>query len=168
VFFSRTGVTRRVAEALAHAVPADVEELREVRSRRGLLGYLRSGFEATTRRASSELLPVQRDPRNYDLVLIGGPTWGAALSSPVRAYLEGQRQKLPDTGLFVTCAGREADTVLAQMSALLSKPPLATLTLRDVDVKRSPAVQVGEFLEQALVAWEKRGAAPPANPRAVG
>jgi hypothetical protein len=156
VFFSRTGITRKVAEALAHAAGADVDELRETRSRSGFWGYLRSGFEATYRRPSSELLPHEHDPRNYDIVLIGSPTWSASLSSPVRAYLEQQAALLPDTGLFVTCAGARADVVLAQMSSLLTKPTLAKLTLRHADVKYGPAIQVGEFLEAVLVAWEKR------------
>jgi menaquinone-dependent protoporphyrinogen IX oxidase len=157
VFFSRTGTTRKAAEALAHAAGADLEELRESRSRSGILGYLRSGYEATYRRPSSDLVPPQRDPRNYDIVFIGGPTWSASLSSPVRAYLERQRAALPDTGLFATCGGPRADAVLAQMSELLTKPALAKLTLPEAEVKRSPAVQVAEFLETALVAWEKQG-----------
>jgi len=163
VFFSRTGVTRKVAEALAHAASADVEELHEARSRRGFWGYLRSGFEATYRRPSSELLPLKRDPRRYDIVLVGSPTWSASLSSPVRAYLEQQGALLPDTGLFVTCAGPRADSVLAQMSSLLTKPALAKITLRDADVRHGPAVQIGEFLEAVLVAWEKRGNDPRAS-----
>ncbi len=154
VFFSRSGTTRKVAQALAHAAGADLEELRESRSRSGLWGYLRSGYESTYRRSSSNLLPPERNPRDYDIVFIGGPTWSASLSSPVRAYLQQQRASLRDTGLFVTCGGPRADGVLAQMSELLTKPALATLTLSEAEVKRSPAVLVGEFLEKTLVAWE--------------
>lgn len=156
VFFSRSGTTRKVAHALAHAAAADLEELRESRSRGGFWGYFRSGFEATYRRSSSDLLPAARDPRNYDIVFIGGPTWSASAASPVRAYLEQHRTSLPDTGLFVTCRGPRADAALAQMAALLTKPPLAQLALPEPDVKRSPAILVGEFLETALVAWEKK------------
>jgi menaquinone-dependent protoporphyrinogen IX oxidase len=156
VFFSRTGTTRKVAQALAHAAGADVEELRESRSRSGVWGYLRSGYEATYGRSSSDLLPTQRDPRDYDIVFIGSPTWSSSLSSPVRAYLERQSHCLPDTGLFVTCGGPRADAALAQMSKLLAKPALATLALPEPDVKRSPAILVGEFLEMTLVAWEKQ------------
>jgi menaquinone-dependent protoporphyrinogen IX oxidase len=162
VFFSRSGTTRKVAEALAHAANADIEELHEARSRSGWWGYLRSGFEGAYRRPSRELALPQRDPAAYDIVFIGSPTWSGSLSSPVRAYLERERGVLPDTGLFVTCGSPRADAVLAQMSELLKKPALAQLTLRDADVKSSPAVQIGEFLETALVAWETRDAQPQA------
>jgi hypothetical protein len=163
VFFSRGGITRKVADALAHAAQADLEELREIRSRSGLWGYLRSGFEGTYRRPSLELLPIKHNPRDYDIVLIGSPTWSGSLSSPVRAYLERHGAALRNAGLFVTCGGSRADGVLAQMAALLPKPALATLTLQDSEVRCSPAVQVGEFLETALVAWEKHRSQPPSR-----
>jgi len=53
VFFSRTGTTRGVAEGIARATGADLEELREARSRLGILGWLRSGYEGTYRRPAS-------------------------------------------------------------------------------------------------------------------
>ncbi|HYJ11929.1 MAG TPA: hypothetical protein VEX18_23050, partial [Polyangiaceae bacterium] len=67
VYFSRTGSTRKVAEGIAHAADADLEELRESRSRRGLLGWLRSGYEGTYR-LSSRPLPPLREPSNYQIV----------------------------------------------------------------------------------------------------
>jgi menaquinone-dependent protoporphyrinogen IX oxidase len=156
VFFSRSGTTRKVAQALAHAAGADLEELRESRSRGGFWGYLRSGYEATYRRSSSDLLPTLCQPRDYDVVFVGSPTWSASVSSPVRAYLEQQRAALPETALFVTCGGPRSDAALAQMAALVAKPPLAQLALPEPEVKRSPAILVGEFLEKTLLAWESR------------
>ena len=46
VDYSRTGNTHLVAKAIAHDCGADLERIREVRSRRGLWGYLRSAREA--------------------------------------------------------------------------------------------------------------------------
>ena len=40
------------------------------------------------------------------------------------------------------------------MAALLKNAPLATLAMLERDVKRSPAVEVGELTEAALCAWE--------------
>ena len=46
VYYSRTGVTRRVAEQIARRVGADAVAIRDVRSRDGVLGYVRSAMEA--------------------------------------------------------------------------------------------------------------------------
>jgi flavodoxin len=153
VFFSRTGTTRCLAEHIARATGADLEELKENQSRRGLWGWLRSGYEGTYRR-SAKPLPVQRHLRDYDLVFVGSPTWNRALASPVRGFLEQHASELTNVALFATCQGQGATEVNAQMAALLKNAPLATLTMLERDVKRSPAVEVGELTEAALCAWE--------------
>lgn len=153
-FFSRTGITRRLAEHIARATGAELEELRESRSRRGPWGWLRSGYEGTYRR-SAPVLPLQRNLRDYDLVFVGSPTWNRALSSPVRGFLEQHGRELQNVALFATCQGRGADDVLEQMAALLEKAPLATLAMLEGDVRRGPAVQVGELSEAALRGWER-------------
>jgi len=153
-FFSRTGTTRRLAEHIARATGADLEELREAKSRRGIWGWLRSGYEGTYRR-SAEVLPLGHNLRDYDLVFVGSPTWNRALASPVRGFLEQYASELSNVALFATCQGRGASDVLEQMSELLKKPPLATLAMIEMDVKHGPAVQVGELSEAALRAWEK-------------
>jgi flavodoxin len=155
VFFSRTGTTRRLAEHIARATGADVEELKESRSRGGILGWLRSGYEGTYRR-SAQILPLRRRLSDYDLVFIGSPTWNRALASPVRGFLEQYSSALPSAALFATCQGRGASDVIEQMAALLKEPPLATLAMLESDVQSGPAVQVGELSEAALVAWEKK------------
>lgn len=154
VFFSRTGTTRRLAEHIARATGADLEELRESRSRRGIFGWLRSGYEGTYRR-SAKVLPLQRNLRDYDLVFVGSPTWNRALASPVRGFLEQHAHELANVALFATCQGQGATEVNAQMAAMLRHAPLATLAMLASDVKRGPAVQVGELTEAALCAFEQ-------------
>lgn len=164
VYFSRSGTTRCVAEAIARATGADLEELREPHSRAGLWGWLRSGYEGSYRRAA-EPLPLARDPSKYDLVFVGSPTWNRALSSPVRGFLQQYRGALPSVVLFATCSGRGADAVLHEMTELVTNAPLAQLAIVEADVRHGPAVEVGELIERALVAWEKRSASSTGEPQ---
>ena len=124
VFFSRSGTTRCLAEHIARATGADLEELRESRSSSGLGGWLRSGYEGTYRR-SAETLPLQRYLRDYDLVFVGSPTWNRALASPVRGFLERHASELANVALFATCQGEGATEVNAQMATVLARPPPA-------------------------------------------
>ena len=160
VFFSRTGTTRCLAEHIARATQGELEELRERRSRRGIIGWLRSGYEGTYRLAA-EILPLHHSLRDYDLVYVGSPTWNQSLASPVRRFLADNAGALPNVALFATCAGKGATEVIAQMTQMLTRPPLATLAMLQNDVKHGAAVQVGETVETALKAWEGvRGEAP--------
>lgn len=159
VFFSRTGTTKHLAEAIARAEDCDIEELREARSRRGLLGWLRSGYEGTYGR-SAETLPLQHDLRKYDLVFVGSPTWSRSLSSPVRGFLEDRGSELKDVAIFATYGGHGGEAVLDQMAALLGRAPLARLSVREGTAKHTPAVWAAEFAEAAIAAWEARRGTP--------
>lgn len=132
VYYSRSGYTRTVAEALAKAMHADVEEITESRSRRGILGYLRSAREAIARIPAT--IARTKDPSPYELVIIGTPVWAGALSSPVRAYLVANRASLADVAFFCTMGGRGADQVFEQMRALTRTPPRARLAVTDRDI----------------------------------
>jgi hypothetical protein len=155
VYYSRTGNTASVAEGLARASEADTEAIAASVPRRGVVGYLFSGFEALFERESL-ILPPQRDPRDYDIVLVGGPIWNSTISSPVRSYLKRFASSLPDVAFFVTSGGGEDARALQQMAELSGKKPLAVLGLRERDLKGRFAVYLGEFWESVISAWEAR------------
>jgi hypothetical protein len=113
VCYSRGGTTRQVAEQLASSLGAELDEIEEVGSRAGGLGYLRSAFEAVARGIPA--IRTQKNPRDYDLVVIGTPVWAGTMSSPVRAYLLRHHGRLPRVALFAVMAGRGAESTLREM-----------------------------------------------------
>ena len=135
VYFSRTGHTRRVAEEIARQLGADTEAIEEPRSRAGLFGYIRSAREAVKQQGAAITAP-RKDPRDYELVILGTPVWAGNLSSPVRAYLAAQRAKLPQVAFFCTQNGSGAAKVLRQMADLCERAPLAELTVRAAELRR--------------------------------
>ena len=66
VFYSRSGGTRRVAEAIAAGLGADLEEIGDATDRGGVLGYLRCAAEALLG-ASTEIDRPAKDPASYDV-----------------------------------------------------------------------------------------------------
>ena len=46
VYYSRSGTTRKIAEALSEALNANIEEIVEANDRAGFFGYVRSLVEA--------------------------------------------------------------------------------------------------------------------------
>jgi hypothetical protein len=63
------------------------------------------------------------------LVVIGTPVWAWSVSSPVRAYLSANKQRLPEVAFFCTMGGRGSATAFAQMQEIAGKAPLATCAL---------------------------------------
>jgi flavodoxin len=130
VYYSRTGHTRGLAQRIAAALGADIEEIVDRVDRRGILGYLRSGRDAWLGRRS-EIVPPTNDPGKFDLVLIGTPVWNMSLSSPVRSYLQDGAQRLPQVAFFCTLGGSGAARVFRQMQQVCGKPPRATLAITE-------------------------------------
>jgi len=145
VFYSRTGNTRHVAEAIAESLKADIEEIRDARSRSGVLGFLRSGYEALTGKLA-EIQQVAGKPDEYDLVLVGSPVWVGRLSSPMRTYLTLYGRSIKQTAFFCTCKSDEG-RAFKEMEAL-SKKPIATLCIREEEVKSGEYIRkIEEFIK---------------------
>ena len=133
VYYSRSGNTRRIARAIADAIPSEVEEIIDDRDRRGIVAYLRSGFEAWFARPVP-LRESRHDPRQFDVVLIGTPIWNSSVSSPVRSWLTRHRDQLPEVAFFVTYGGSGIQRVVRQLQELAARPPQAILALRERDL----------------------------------
>jgi flavodoxin len=124
VYYSRSGTTRKIAEAVSEALNCDLDEIVEAKSRAGFFGYMRSLVEARQKRPSV-IAPAKRDASSYDLVVIGTPVWGWSVSSPVRAYLMANRDQLPEVAFFCTLGGAGGANAFAQMQGITGKIPRA-------------------------------------------
>jgi flavodoxin len=133
VFYSRSGTTRRIAEALSAALKCDLEEITEPRRRTGLLGYMRSLLEASRKRPST-IAPKKHEVSSYDLVVIGTPVWAWSLSSPVRAYLMATAGQLPEVAFFCTLGASGSENAFAQMMAVVGKKPRAVCAITQGEV----------------------------------
>ena len=129
VWYSRTGATRTLGRWIAAAAEAEIEELDDGDSRRGLWGYLRSGTEAFFHRRV-ELHPPKFDPREFDLVIVGTPVWRLSISSPVRTWLETWGRALPRLAFFCTMDRMGSRRVFRQMERVCGRTPEATFAER--------------------------------------
>lgn len=148
--YSRSGNTHEVAQAIASACGADLEQIQDVKPRNGLWGWIRSGREAL-RGTPASIRPTKRDPAAYDLVVLGSPVWAGHVSSPMRAYLERARE-LSRVAFFVTEGGSGGVKALAEMTTLARQQPVATLELRANDIGGDFRPKLGGFLSRVRAA----------------
>ncbi len=153
-FYSRSGTTRKIPEALAPQLKCDVEEITANQSHTGFIGIVRSLIEAMRHRPA-RIAPTSRDPSSYDLVVIGTPVWAWSVSSPIRAYLINNRNNLPQVAFFCTMGGRGSESTFAQMQDLAGKPPRATAAFT------TPQVLAGDFPRQLAEFVQALGLAKP-------
>ena len=84
-YYSRTGQTRKVCEKLAGLLGADLEEIGDAKSRRGLLGCLVAGKDAAF--GKSTTLTTSHSLEGRKVVVLGTPVWAGGPAPAVQAYL---------------------------------------------------------------------------------
>lgn len=101
VYATRTGTGKIMADRIGKALNADVEQIADKVNRKGVLGFMLSGFQASTRRCSP-IGPFAHDPAGYDLTILVSPVWAGSLASPIRTFLRDYGSKLKDAALVVS------------------------------------------------------------------
>jgi len=133
VYYSRTGITRKVAQELAKILDCDCDEIIDTVDRAGVKGYMISGRDAMLKNLT-KLEPAKKDPSKYDLVVVGTPIWAGKISAPLRTYLAGNKSNLKKLAFFCTQGGSGADKACEEMERAFGKLPVAKLALLTKEV----------------------------------
>ncbi len=134
VFYSNTGNTLKLAEILSDKLESETLEIKDRRKRKGLIGFLRAGFDAITSNVTI-IEDFKLRLSEYDLVIIGSPIWAGRLTPAIRTFLIGNSEVLPDVAFFTTHAGGGSSKALLQMEELAEKEPLACLSIEKSNLK---------------------------------
>lgn len=90
VVYSRDGSCVRTAEAIAERIGgAEIRRLEEAKERHGFFGFLRSGFQAATRRPAKLVGDPWQGLEPGRHVYLVAPIWAGKPNPAIRAFLEG-------------------------------------------------------------------------------
>lgn len=88
LYYSYGGNTRRVAEKIARETGADLCEIRTVHPYEGdYQAVVDQGQEEIRRGFEPELLPLEKDPADYEVVILGTPVWWYTFAPAMRTLL---------------------------------------------------------------------------------
>lgn len=152
VVYSRTGHTRRVGAEIASRLGCTLAEIREPRARQGLLGALRSGYEAVFARTPA-IEPLRENLRDFGVVAVGTPVWAGRVSAPVRSFLRRYRGDIGALAAFCTMGGHDAANTFGNIEAITGKPPVAVLALAETEIGESQA-KLDAFVDSVRAAGE--------------
>lgn len=149
VFYSRRGTTKRLAENLASRLGADLEELEDKENRQGFWALLKASRDAL-RKKKTIISPVKYSPTDYDLVVIGSPTWAGAPACALNTYLHEQRDNIKRAAFFVTQGSSGGDKVISRLIEASGVPAVATLLLNSPEALSETATSKIEAFIKAL------------------
>ncbi len=133
VFYSRTGVTAKVARKIAAAMPCELEEIIDTKSRAGLLGWLGGGRDAF-RKKKTVIRQTEKPPAAYDLVILGTPVWAGNMTPAIRTYITQNKENLKEVAFFCTMGNAGEKRTLRKMEELCGKKPSAVLAVKQKNV----------------------------------
>jgi flavodoxin len=133
VYYSRSGHSKKVAEAISNAFKCDIEELKDTKKRSGILGWIFAGRDGSMKNLT-KLNDVTKDIRVYDLIIIGGPIWAWNVCAPVRTFLTNYGDQIKSAAFFCTQAGSGAENAFKSMEEVLGKQPIAKQVVNDADM----------------------------------
>lgn len=133
-YYSRTGVTAKVAKDIQREFSADIEEIEDTKKRSGIIGWIKSCYDSI-RGIPAKIKPVEKDPSEYDTVIVGTPVWASTMASPILTYITENKAKFKNIAFFCTCGSSGYEETLAKMEEIATKEPLETLFLTKTDIE---------------------------------
>ena len=144
VYYSRSNITKKLAEDIAGKLNCDIEEIKPKVNYNGKLGYAR-GIKDGASGKNVELESLKYNPQEYDVVYLGAPVWASKAANPLISYLLQNEGKFNDVKFFLTAGSSGFDSSFKQMEDK-SKKPLKTLALTTKEVKTN-AYDLTSFLD---------------------
>ncbi len=135
VFYSRDGTTKEIAKTISKVMNADIEEVIDLKNRRGFFAYFTAGYEAGNRKLAA-IKKTKKDPNRYDLIVIGTPIWSWKMTPAVRTYIENNKSNFKKVAFFCVMGGSGDKDTFLDMATISKKKPVATVSFRTFEVKQ--------------------------------
>jgi len=120
IYYSRTGITKKFAEALANAFYCSTVEIKDKKKRLGVLGFIRGIIDARKEK-TTEIEPESVDISNADLVLFGTPVWAGRSSPAINTIIQKLDLKGKDVITFTTSQTADVKGAYQVMDRLVEK-----------------------------------------------
>jgi len=150
IFYSFSGITRRVAEGFRNATGCDLIEVRAKKPYTALSAYTR-GVARSRKMACDPIEQGEIDVSGYDLLVIGTPVWAGRAAPPINGAvkaLRGCEGKI--AAVFSTCLNAPGEALSNLGSALADRgvSVRATISLEQEETRRPDAG--GELLKRII------------------
>lgn len=146
VFYSRTGSTKKIAQTLAKKLGADLDEIIDHTNRSGIKGWILGGRDAMKKSLTE--ISVKKNPKNYDLVIIGTPIWVGASTPAFRTYLTQFKNDLKKAAIFTTSGSDGPEKTVAVFENITGQKCFASFGLTGSDLSQNYDSKLDEFVKK--------------------
>jgi len=140
VYYSHTGATKILAEKIAEILSCDIEEIVELKERKGLLGFLKSGFEAAKEKLT-EIKPLKTNIEKYEHIIICSPVWAMNLPPATRTFVKNFSKEFKSVSFFCTLNGFGDKRVFLKLETLCNKKPKISASFKKTEIENAKYIE---------------------------
>jgi len=132
IFYSLNGNTRFIAENIAKTINADLLELKlkkEITSK-GFMKYFWAG-KAVMTKAKPELLPAEKNIKDYELLIIGTPVWAFTYAPALNTFFSQNPLLNKKIALFCCHGGVKGPIFRKMKEALIDNQILGEIDFQE-------------------------------------
>lgn len=150
VYYSLTGNTKFISEAIKEALNSDILELKPVKELKaeGSSKFFWGGAQAIMKK-KPKLESFDISPLDYDLIFIGTPIWAGRFSPPIRSFLSKFDLSGKNLALWMCCGGD------GQKSMEKFKENLSHANIISTNWFKEPLQQNSEDFKERAITWAK-------------
>ena len=149
VCYSRTGTSRIVADALMEYLSGTIEEIQSTKNRDGLLGVFTCVLDQLLDR-DDILKPLDKDPKNYNPVIIVAPIWIGKISSPARTFIKQSGLQGKDVYLILTYNGSLTEDKEKALEETITAQGITLKSLYKIITKEKTEDEIKEEIRNQL------------------
>jgi flavodoxin len=126
IYYSRTGITKGVAQDLAKSLNADIEEVIDLKNRSGVFGFIGGGKDATQKKLTN-IGETKKNPAEYDCIVMGTPVWAGTMAPAIRTYIDKNKSSIKKAAFFATATSTKIDKVQPKFESALGQSAIASV-----------------------------------------
>lgn len=119
VYYSKTGSTEKVANDLAKKFDAEIDKIIDLTDRSGIVGWMYGGRDAMKGKLTE--IKTEKNPKDYDLVIIGTPVWAWNSSPAARSYVAKFKNEFNKVVIFTTSGSTPPEKPVKYLETILEK-----------------------------------------------
>ncbi|MFH1234895.1 MAG: NAD(P)H-dependent oxidoreductase [Candidatus Diapherotrites archaeon] len=134
-YYSKSGANEAAAKDLQKILNADLEKIIDLNSRKGILGFLSGGSDASKKK-NAKIAPWRKDPAGYDAVILVSPVWAGFIAPALRTYVGHNKERFKKIAfLSVSGGGMRNEKALPDLEEFAGKKAVASLLLSGNEAK---------------------------------
>lgn len=134
--------------AIGKALSADIDEIIDKKNRMGIFNWLRAGRDSMGKKLTE--IESEKDPQDYDVIVIGSPIWASNLTPAIRTYLATHDLKGKKVAFFICSTANKYSKIFPQLKEMTPMSEhVGTFSIASSRIKKGDFEQeLNAFIEQ--------------------